>query len=109
MDDRSAAGDMCLSFARTSSRAATAAITITCSPAATGRARITATSAGSLARMPAASTLTPLLRDYGAHPEQFGCLRLGHSPERRRTVIVIIHGGFWRARRTAAQCAPIAE
>jgi acetyl esterase/lipase len=46
---------------------------------------------------------------YGEHPLQFGDFRVGRSPARRHTVVVIVHGGFWRSRRTLRMCDPIAR
>jgi acetyl esterase/lipase len=45
---------------------------------------------------------------YGPGPEQFGDLYRGSEPDSWRTVVVI-HGGFWRPRRTLEMTAPLAE
>ena len=54
-------------------------------------------------------TGAPERRGYGEHPLQFGDFRLGRSPTRRHTVVVIVHGGFWRSHRTLEMCDPIAR
>lgn len=49
----------------------------------------------------------PLRIQYGSHPEQFGEL---HRPDRpqRPGVVVILHGGFWRARYDLGLGRPLA-
>ena len=46
-------------------------------------------------------------RHYGPERWQFGDLHLGEAPARRRP-IVVIHGGFWRPRRTLDMTTPAA-
>jgi acetyl esterase/lipase len=49
----------------------------------------------------------PLRIAYGPGPHQFGELRAAHG--RSRGVVVIVHGGFWRARRSLDMTAPAAD
>jgi acetyl esterase/lipase len=53
-------------------------------------------------------TLTPIRSGYGADPAQFGEL---YRPERQHPLgtVVVIHGGFWRARYDLALGAPLAR
>lgn len=47
-------------------------------------------------------------RRYGSDAAQFGDFYAGRPP-RRRTAVVVVHGGFWRARRSLDMTAPLAE
>lgn len=45
---------------------------------------------------------------YGPHPDQFGELYLPTGPPVERGTVVVIHGGFWRARYDCALGRPLA-
>lgn len=46
---------------------------------------------------------------YGAHPEQFGDLYLPDGNAEAAPVVVLIHGGFWRAKYGLDLMTPLAE
>ncbi len=46
--------------------------------------------------------------DYGAHPTQFGHLRLP-AGEATATCVVLIHGGFWRSGIAESALLPMAR
>src|SRR4051812_10658491 len=50
---------------------------------------------------------TPARLPYGSGPHQFGELRHAHGAS--RGVVMLVHGGFWRARRTLDMIGPAAE
>src|SRR5579859_5548688 len=56
--------------------------------------------------MPRAAKAAPAIRRYGAHPAQFGELWLPGGPP--LGAVVIIHGGFWRARYDLSLGRPLA-
>lgn len=45
---------------------------------------------------------------YGSDPAQFGDFHAGRAP-RRGTAVVVVHGGFWRVRRSLDMTTPLAE
>lgn len=51
--------------------------------------------------------IRPLRLEYGSGPYHFGELRQAHGVS--RGVVMVVHGGFWRARRTLEMTAPLAE
>lgn len=54
------------------------------------------------------STTADLVLAYGAHPDQFGELRLPHGPG-PHPVLVLVHGGCWMAAYDVAQIRPLAD
>jgi acetyl esterase/lipase len=50
---------------------------------------------------------SPARTPYGPEPHQIGDLRRAHGPS--RGVVMLVHGGFWRARRTLDMTAAAAE
>lgn len=53
---------------------------------------------------------TPTTIPYGSAPEQFGVLSLPTAtPEARRPVVVLIHGGFWRNQYALELMTPLAD
>lgn len=51
----------------------------------------------------------PTDRPYGPEPEQYGRLRLPHGRPAPVPVVVVIHGGFWRAAYGIEHMEPLAE
>jgi acetyl esterase/lipase len=46
---------------------------------------------------------------YGPHPEQVVDLRLPSGPGQDRTLVVLVHGGFWRAAYDRTHTGPLAD
>lgn len=56
----------------------------------------------------AGAAVLGLRRGYGPGALQYGDLYPGEA-SRRRTMVVVLHGGFWRPHRTLEMTAPIAQ